>query len=219
MGLYLTLGQIRSLMPTNRKQFCCSSSEAGFSLVELMIVVAIFVVVAAIAVPSASALLNRVKLRGAAQQLADLYQEARMKAVQDDTYYEVLVSADSTRAYVDVNGDGTEGGLTFAAPSAMTLNNNGVPAALDAKTVGFANITTVETSTMFDSDGTNRPGIAWSSRGLPCQRSSATSPCQTGIGWVQYMQHQEGSGTAYAAVSVSPSGRVRVWIYEGGTWR
>lgn len=219
MGLYLTLGQIRSLMPTNRKQFCCSCSKAGFSLVELMIVVAIFVIVAAIAVPSASALLNRVKLRGAAQQLADLYQEARMKAVQDDAYYEVLVSADSSRAYLDANGDGTEGNLKFFAPSAMTLNNTGVPAGLDAKTLGFTNITTVETSTMFDSDGTNRPGIAWSSRGLPCQRSSATSPCQPGIGWVQYLQHQEGGGIAYAAVSVSPSGRVRVWTYNGGAWR
>ncbi|HET9183082.1 MAG TPA: prepilin-type N-terminal cleavage/methylation domain-containing protein [Candidatus Angelobacter sp.] len=206
-------------MPTNRQQFCCSSSKAGFSLVELIIVVAIFIIVAAIAVPSASALLNRVKLRGAAQQLADLYQEARMKAVQDDTYYEVLVSADSTRAYVDVNGDGTEGDLTFAAPSSLTLSNAGVPAELDAKALGFSNFVTVESSTMYDSDGINRPGIAWSSRGFPCQRSSATSPCQPGTGWVQYLQHPEGGGIAYAAVSVSPSGRVRVWNYEGGAWR
>jgi prepilin-type N-terminal cleavage/methylation domain-containing protein len=207
-------------MPTKRKQFCCSSSssKAGFSLVELIVVVAIIVLVAAIAVPKASAILNRVKLRGAAQQLADLYQEARMKAVQDDTFYEVLVSPDSTRAYVDVNGDGTEGNLTFVAPSVMTLNNAGVPAEIDAKALGF-NATKVETSTMFDSDGTQRPGIAWSSRGFPCQRKSATSPCQAGIGWVQYLQHQEAAGVAYAAVSVSPSGRVKVWSYEGGAWR
>lgn len=206
-------------MPTNRKQFCCSSVSPGFSLIELMIVVAIIVVVAAIAVPSASAILNRVKLRGAAQQLADLYQEARMKAVQDDTYYEVLVSADSARAYVDANGNGTEGSLEFVAPSGMTLSNAGVPGGLDAKQLGFTAITTVETSTMFDSDGVNRPGIAWSSRGFPCQRSSATSPCQTGTGWLQYLQHPEGSGIAYSAVSVSPSGRVRVWSYQGGAWR
>ena len=218
MSLYLTLGQIRSLLPTKRKQFCCSSSEAGFSLVELVIVVAIFLIVAAIAVPSASALLNRVKLRGAAQQLADLYQEARMKAVQDDTYYEVLVSADFTRAYVDVNGDGTEGNLIFVAPSAMTLSNSGVPAGLDAK-LGFANFDQVETSTTFDSDGNQRSGIAWSSRGFPCQRNSATSPCQTGRGWLQYLQHQEAGGVAYAAVSVSPSGKVKIWSYEGGAWR
>ena len=87
-------------MPTKTKKFCCGSTEAGFSLIELMIVVAIFVLVAAIGIPIFTSTLNRLKLRGAAQQLSELYQEARMRAVQDDTYYEVLLSPDSKQAYV-----------------------------------------------------------------------------------------------------------------------
>jgi prepilin-type N-terminal cleavage/methylation domain-containing protein len=205
-------------MPTKRKQFCCGSIEAGFSLIELLIVVAIMMVTAAIAIPRVSEILNSVKLRGAAQQLSELYQEARMKAVQDDSYYEVLLSADGRQAYVDTAGNGTAGNLVLYLPPAMSLNNAGVPAGLDKKTLGFDPVL-AETSVMFDRDGTNRPGLAWSSRGLPCQRNSATSLCQPGIGWLQYLQLPEGADIAYAAVSVSPAGRVKVWNYQGGVWR
>jgi prepilin-type N-terminal cleavage/methylation domain-containing protein len=205
-------------MPTKRKQFCCGSIQAGFSLVELLIVVAIMMVTAAIAVPKVSDILNGLRLRGAAQQLSELYQQARMKAVQDDSYYEVLISADNRQVYVDIAGNGTPSNLVLPLPPAMSLNNAGVPPGLDQKTLGFDPVV-AETSVMFDRDGTNRPGLAWSSRGLPCQRSSATSLCQAGVGWLQYLQLQEGAQVAYAAVSVSPAGRVKVWKYQGGAWR
>jgi prepilin-type N-terminal cleavage/methylation domain-containing protein len=204
-------------MPTKTKQFCSGSTEAGFSLIEMMIVVAIFLLVAAIGIPILSSTLNRLKLRGAAQQLSELYQEARMRAVQDDTYYEVLLSPDSKQAYVDLSGNGTASVLTLQLPATVSFNNAGAPAGLDQQALGFAPLTT-ETSSMFDQDGVSRPGLAWSSRGFPCQRGSATSVCQTGKGWLQYLQ-RDGNPASYAAVSVSPAGRVRVWSYDGGVWR
>jgi len=204
-------------MPTKTKKFCCGSTEAGFSLIELMIVVAIFVLVAAIAIPIFTSTLNRLKLRGAAQQLSELYQEARMRAVQDDTYYEVLLSPDSKQAYVDTNGNGGASVLTLQLPAAVSLNNAGVPAGLDQKALGFVPVQT-ETSVMFDQDGVSRPGLAWSSRGFPCQRASATSVCQAGTGWVQYLR-QDGNAVAYVAVVVNPTGKIRVWSFEGGVWR
>jgi prepilin-type N-terminal cleavage/methylation domain-containing protein len=203
-------------MPTKSKQFCCGSTEAGFSLIEMMIMVAILALVAAIGIPIFSSTLNRMKLRGAAQQLSELYQEARMRAVQDDTYYEVLLSPDSTQAYVDLSGNGRPSALTLQLPAAVSLNNAGAPAGLNQK-LGFVPAQ-AENSVMFDQDGVSRPGLAWSSRGFPCQRLSATSPCQTGTGWVQYLR-QDGNPVAYVAVVVNPAGRVRVWSYEGGTWR
>jgi len=204
-------------MPTKTKQFCCGSTEAGFSLIEMMIVVAIFVLVAAIGIPILSSTLNRLKLRGAAQQLSELYQEARMRAVQDDTYYEILLSPDSKQAYVDINGNGTAGVLALQLPATVSFNNAGAPAGLDKNTLGFDPVKT-ETSLMFDQDGVNRPGLAWSSRGFPCQRGSATSVCQSGTSWIQYLR-EEGNPAAYVAVVVNPAGRVRVWSYEGGVWR
>lgn len=205
---------------TSVRQLASSQNlETGFSLIELAIVLAIILVVAAITIPSLPAMLESIKVRGAARELAGFYQEARMKAIQDDSYYEVLVTANPAGAFVDLGGNGlAAGNPTVQLPAAITLNNVGAPAGLDQAKLGFTPLLT-ETSAMFDQDGTQRPGLAWNSRGLPCQRPGATSICQTGIGWVQYLQYQGSGAIVYAAVSVSPAAKVKVWTYKGGAWQ
>jgi prepilin-type N-terminal cleavage/methylation domain-containing protein len=190
---------------------------SGFSLVETTVVVAIFLVIASITVPNLPTLMLDMKLRGAAQELAGFYQQARMRAVQDDTYYEVLPTADVPGLFLDVNGNGTPASAPrIELPAEVTLINAGAPAGLDPAKLGFQPPASTDT---FDHDGTDRPGLAWSARGLPCQRLSATSICQGGNGWIQYLQYNGNSQPAYAAVSVSPAGRTRVWVYQGGVWR
>lgn len=176
-------------------------------------------VVAAITLPSLPRIMESIKVRGAAQELASFYQEARMKAIQDDNYYEVIVTASPAGAFLDLGGNGVAAGNpTLQLPAAVVLNNAGAPAGLDQKKLGFTPLLT-ETSVMFAQDGTQRPGLAWNSRGLPCQRPGATSICQTGIGWVQYLQYQGGSGPVFAAISVSPAAKVKTWTYKGGVWQ
>lgn len=190
---------------------------SGFSILETVVVVAIFVVIASITVPNLPTLMLDLKLRGAAQELAGFYQQARMRAVQDDSYYEVLPTTDASGLFIDVNGNGALAGAPRTEfPAAVTLISTGAPAGLDPTKLGF--VPPVSTDT-FDHDGADRPGLAWSGRGLPCRRPSATSVCQGGSGWVQYLQYNGSSQPAYAAVSVSPAGRARVWIYQGGVWR
>ena len=208
--------------------------QKGFSLTEMVVVVAIILIITAIALPNIARTLDDAKLRASAQELAGIYQEARMRAARDNTYYEVMATPVGTPpeiAWLDLNGNGTREDTEPAVelPQYMTLSNAGVPAGLTATKLGFTPITT-EISTMFNQNDSNTPGIAWNARGLPCQRAGVNTGCttmittngsQVAVGWVQYLQMNRANTTLYAAVSVTPAGRIKVWLYSpsgGGTW-
>src|SRR5436309_14777723 len=61
----------------------------GFSLIELLIVVAIGMIAAAMALPLVSNAVNQIHLSSLATDYANLLQRARMRAGQDDTYYQI----------------------------------------------------------------------------------------------------------------------------------
>lgn len=78
-------------------------------------------------------------------------------------------------------------------------------------------------------------GLQFNERGLPCQRTSSTAACTNTtqitstscapltqctapVAWITYFAYPTSSGgTIYAAVTVTPAGRIRVWSYQGGT--
>src|SRR2546429_2129357 len=81
----------------------------GFSLIELLIVVAISMIAAAMALPLVSNAVNQVHLSSSATDYANLLQMARMRAVRDDTYYQIQTGtlAGDPIAYVDINKNGS----------------------------------------------------------------------------------------------------------------
>jgi len=193
------------------------ASKAGFTLAELLIVVTIILIVGGLSIPSLSRAIDNSRIKGATQKLAAVYQDSRIRATQDNTSYEVLVSPPGIKpaqVCIDLDGNGICGAgepvTTF--PTYVTLNNVGVPVPLDSTTLHYP-VTNTENSSMYSQQDTLAPGLAWNSRGLPCQRSSASAPC-LGTGWVQHLQMQRSNGEIiYAAVTVSPTGRVKTWIY------
>ena len=94
-----------------------SLRKSGFTLIEMMVVIAIISIVASVAVPSFSSLFDKYRLRGAADALFGDLQAARMEAIRSNsTVYVNFVtganwcygmkagsSCDCTKPYSDEN--------------------------------------------------------------------------------------------------------------------
>ena len=201
------------LMPKSKAHL---DSQSGFTLAELTVVVALVLIVAGLSIPNLTRAIDTSRIKGAAQSLAAAYQDARIRATQQDTSYQVLISPPGispAQICIDLDGDGTcsagDPVTTFAAQ--IKVSNLGVPVPLAAQLNYQAT----------DTEHSN--GLTWNAMGLPCQRASATASC-TALGWVQHLQlTRANGGVMYAAVSVSPTGRVKVWTFipsgnGNGTW-
>lgn len=185
-------------------------SQAGFTLTELIVVVAIILVVSGLSIPNLTRAIDTSRIKGAAQTMAAAYQDARIRATQKDTSYQVLVSSPGVlppQICIDLDGDGACGAgdpvTTF--PAQVKVSNLGVPVPLENQ-VPFRALVT-------EQPGAPNNNLTWNAVGLPCQRTSPTAPC-TAVGWVQHLQLLRANGDVmYAAVTVSPTGRVKTWIF------
>src|SRR5579864_142721 len=92
---------------------------AGFSVLELTIVLGITLVLAAMAVPNLNSTFHNNKLRSAAIDFSGLLEQARFRSVQDSRYYSVyFLTGKSPRAFVDIypqnsTGASGSGGTVF----------------------------------------------------------------------------------------------------------
>ena len=219
-------------------------------MLEMIIVIGIILVISAISAPKMLQVIDSQKLQSSAQAYAGLLQQARARAVQDNTPYQVLTTTSygATMAYVDLTqnqsyspgGSNPDPAVQLANPIVVT--DTGAPAGF--QTTALLNIIPLNLETtppMLDSTGANSPGLAFSERGLPCQRTgSGTAACKnsatiidpvtglpstTLVAWVTYMRYTRrgGSGYNWAAVTVTPAGRIKVWTYQNtdathGNW-
>jgi prepilin-type N-terminal cleavage/methylation domain-containing protein len=84
-------------------------SKSGFSLIELLIIVAIIAILASIALPNMVAPSIKAKLRGAVSNLRGDLQTAKMMAIRENRFVVVnLLANNSYEVFVD-NGDGVGG--------------------------------------------------------------------------------------------------------------
>src|SRR5262245_40946112 len=59
----------------------------GFTLIELVVVVAMIIVITALTLPSLMNSMNAIRLRSQAQSLAGLFQQVRIQAAKDNNIY------------------------------------------------------------------------------------------------------------------------------------
>jgi Tfp pilus assembly protein FimT len=195
--------------------------ESGFSIVELLIVVAVVITVTAMATPKVLEMIYNVRLRSSAYELSGLMQGARTQAVHDNKYLYVCYKSIENRTRVWVAADNT-----CTAPGAsdeqVQLGGNvkivasGAPAGLNSTLLSFTPPSGVLT--------TAKP--AFNSRGLPCYLvSGRCSSIYAGafssqtVSYILYLTDSRPLGAnGWAAVAVSPAGRMQVWSYRDTSW-
>lgn len=173
----------------------------------MIIVVTIILLVGGMAIPNLTRAIDTSRIKGSAQTLAAAYQDARIRATQKDTSYQVLISPPA-QICIDLDGDGTcsAGDPVTTLPAQVKVSNLGVPIPLSSNQLHFPVITT-------EQPGASNNNLTWNAVGLPCQRTSPTATC-TAIGWVQHLQLLRANGEVmYAAVTVSPTGRIKTWTF------
>ena len=185
----------------------------GFSLIELMIAVAILMVLAAILTPLISYAVSGIKLRYSATGLSGLLQKARIEAARKNTFYSVEQTTLSTGVvayYVDLGKNNT----LVAGDPLVAINQVNVHSGTGA---GAPSEATFATSLNFALDSS---GVLpkFNARGLPCIPAGGTCPQIPGQGFIYFLSRNTGLGTGWASVVVTPSGRVQAWTYDGTNW-
>jgi len=205
---------------------------SGFSVLEIVIVVFIIMVVAAIAVPNVLLAVANIRLRASAGDLAGLMQQARILAARTNPQTPPLSAVRyGTRsgrqiAYVDINNDSswtssvTVNGVTFSEPM-IEFSGTVVPAAGAPSGSGgqpspyiLAGDTVIGGSS-FDNTHT----MAYTPRGFPCDYSSpptCTTPAATYF--VYYLTDTRVGGAGWAGVVVTKAGRTKVVYWNGSSW-
>jgi type II secretory pathway pseudopilin PulG len=207
-----------ALAAGKRAHLVCSGS--GFSLIELLIVLSVAMIAATITILNMRTAVRGVRLHESGIDYANLLQQARVRAIQDDKYYTILTATDPASgtpfAFVDIAGTGF-----FAAREPRMIFASGVTPMPFASGPARANL-----MSQFLPAGTSgtvnaaAAGPTFGPRGLPCTPVTSggytTCPYLTPTSFITFLQNQQGG--AWEAITVTPAGRVRQWDYNGATW-
>ncbi len=177
--------------------------EFGFSLLELIIVVAITLVVAAIAIPGIVNATQNFKLRSTASSYSGLVQRCRMLAVSKNAAYAVTSSTSSGLTTLSVS---TTDVLALPQGFAVDSTGGGTSSSSLNIPIGVSAVTT------------SLP--QFNARGLPCFVTSGICKPDTTKMYVTYLrQDRSTGGTGWGAVTVTPAGRATVFTWNGSSWQ
>lgn len=201
----------RTALPMELKNMASKQSR-GFSLLELMIVVCIILVLAAVTVPTVMTQVYAIRLRYSATDLSGLLQRARMEAVRKNAYYSLQTVAGTPQMAQVI--DKNLAVVTTIPPVQMGQN---VTVFFGAGS-GAPNEGPFLTSLGFTAaSSTSVP--SFNARGLPCVAAAQTCYPAAGQGFAFFLSGaSSASSVGWVAVTVTPSGRCQVWAYNGTSW-
>jgi prepilin-type N-terminal cleavage/methylation domain-containing protein len=191
-------------------------SNTGFSLIELMVVVAIAIIITAISLPAVRRTVSSYQLDASGRNVANMLQATRSAASKNNTPYYAQFNTAAGPSIV--NSLSAAEVVAGAAPSSAdpTTNLSGQMAFAAAAPPNHAQLETA----MGLAAGGAQIGvtIGFNTRGLPCQPTASPWICNGPVGFEWFMQHKLTGD--WEAVTVSPAGRIKAWRMTGnGTWQ
>lgn len=184
---------------------------AGFSVVELVVSVAVLLILAAISVPSLSRAFARYQMNDAASRLAGTIKLARFEAIRQNKLVDCQIqqTASGWVVYADVNRnqqpdpgeteDVLSGQITLV-PAAAVPDPSPIAAPLGGSGYPLTPISGANAFVTFDPRGAVQSG-----------NSSAV--------YVLYLANPGNSDAGFRAVVLQPSGMVNIWTAPaGGPW-
>jgi type IV fimbrial biogenesis protein FimT len=187
----------------------------GVSLLELCMVLAVMLVVAASALPTMMTAMQQYRLRTAARDVAAMLQRSRLRCVRDNRHYTVQEAQVThgaqtySQLFLDQNANGSydRGEALVQLPRGVRFNSASAPA-LSAATLGF---TPQPPSTALSFNGVGLPCVT---RNGICTNWDANG---NAVAVVYFLQESVHASSAWMAVAVGPAGRATTWRWAAGT--
>jgi type IV fimbrial biogenesis protein FimT len=181
------------------------SREFGYSLVEMVMTLAIGLILVSVALPMLVAAIQGYRLNSIAQQTADLIDLTRYTAIRRNTTVSLhkALQNGNTVFYIDLKGNGT---LDASDPMVVVPNDmqlaNGQSLTPGSASTGVPNTQDFTDTIQFDYRGT-----------VYYQPGSAIGPYFLALGYTIPTQY------GYRAVTVIAMGQTKIWKASvGGTW-
>jgi prepilin-type N-terminal cleavage/methylation domain-containing protein len=192
-----------------------SKRDHGFSLLEMMIVLAVIMILAAITVPRFLNIIGDINLRYVATNYSGLLQSARIQSVRKNDYYGIQQTTLATGGdayFVHLHS----GSYTVGDPLLPVGSRIGVHAGTGSGAPNESTLTCGSGCTFASSSSYPY----FNARGLPCTVSGQVCGQAPGVGYVTFLSTTSLTGdVSWAAVIVTGGGRVQIWSSDGsGNW-
>lgn len=196
--------------------------QSGFTMLELVIVVAVVMIVAAVAIPNGIRAWYNMELRATTSEVSSLMQQARIMAGKNNTYYTICyqLSGSMQTVYLTQRTLSSTSACSYSSTATQIDLARLITASSAAPTGSNPSAYTLSTDTTSGTPCDNTCTLAFSPRGLPCKFDVSTTPatCNTPASTYFVYYFQAVSAKGYAAVLVTKAGRTRSFTWNGSAW-